>query len=93
MITSDARVRRVAAETSLPAAVSLPTAASLPADAIAAHGVAGGGVWIRVRPSAHTKCVRCWQQRADVGVSSEHPQLCGRCGVNLHLPGENRSYC
>ncbi|MFI4913886.1 MAG: isoleucine--tRNA ligase [Steroidobacterales bacterium] len=93
MITSDARVRRVAAETSLPAAASLPTAASLPADAIAANGVAGGGVWIRVRPSAHTKCVRCWQHRADVGVSSEHPQLCGRCGVNLHFPGENRRYC
>jgi len=24
------------------------------------------------------KCVRCWNYR-ELGVSAEHPQLCGRC--------------
>ncbi len=27
------------------------------------------------------KCVRCWNWRTDVGVASDHPQLCGRCAA------------
>ncbi|HEX2791736.1 MAG TPA: isoleucine--tRNA ligase [Steroidobacteraceae bacterium] len=76
MITSEARVHQGAA----------------PAEAVTAPGVEGGGVWIQVRPSSRTKCVRCWHHRPDVGVSPEHPQICGRCVVNLTLPGESRRF-
>ncbi len=61
----------------------------------AGEAVAAGvpGVWIRVQPCPQPKCVRCWQHRADVGASAEHPQLCGRCIGNLSMPGEVRAYC
>jgi isoleucyl-tRNA synthetase len=45
-------------------------------------------VW--VRKNADQKCVRCWQQRADVGQSEEHPELCGRCIENVDGAGEER---
>jgi len=62
-----------------------------PADAVAATHVAPEGVWIRVAPTAHAKCVRCWHHQPDVGAASEHPELCGRCVVNLGL-GERRRF-
>ena len=49
-----------------------------------------GSISIRVTASEHNKCVRCWHQRADVGSSPEHPELCGRCIVNVDGPGEIR---
>jgi isoleucyl-tRNA synthetase len=52
----------------------------------------GGGVWLRVQPSTHQKCVRCWHHCADVGTVAEHPELCGRCVTNLTEPGEQRRY-
>jgi isoleucyl-tRNA synthetase len=76
MITSEARVHHAPA----------------PPEAVPAAGFEGGEVWIQVRPSGLTKCVRCWQHRPDVGVSPEHPQICGRCVVNLTLPGEIRRF-
>ena len=45
-------------------------------------------VWIE--KNADPKCVRCWQQRADVGQSEEHPELCGRCIENVVGAGEER---
>jgi len=45
-------------------------------------------VWIE--KNADPKCVRCWQQREDVGQSSEHPELCGRCIENVDGSGEER---
>jgi isoleucyl-tRNA synthetase len=63
-----------------------------PADAVAATGVAGSGVWIAVRPSAAAKCVRCWHRRDDVGHDAAHPELCGRCVSNLAGSGETRRY-
>jgi isoleucyl-tRNA synthetase len=42
--------------------------------------------------SAKAKCVRCWQHRADVGSHAEHPELCGRCVVNIEGPGEVRRW-
>ena len=45
-----------------------------------------------VKPSAHTKCERCWHYRADVGHDAQHPDLCGRCTSNLYGAGEPRSY-
>jgi isoleucyl-tRNA synthetase len=47
---------------------------------------------IRVMPSRHPKCERCWHYRADVGVDPEHPTICGRCIVNLIGAGERREY-
>ena len=42
--------------------------------------------------SAHVKCDRCWHWRKDVGVDSQHPELCGRCTENLFGQGESREY-
>jgi isoleucyl-tRNA synthetase len=38
------------------------------------------------------KCVRCWQRRADVGTHEAHPELCGRCVVNIEGAGEVRRW-
>jgi isoleucyl-tRNA synthetase len=50
------------------------------------------GLAVRIRPSEHTKCVRCWHHRADVGTHGTHPELCGRCVVNVDGEGERRRY-
>ena len=47
---------------------------------------------IVVTPSANIKCERCWHWRADVGVDSDHPTICGRCVSNLFGVGESRSF-
>jgi len=52
----------------------------------------GSGIAIDVKPSAHTKCERCWHYRADVGHDANHPDLCGRCTSNLSGAGEPRRY-
>ncbi len=51
----------------------------------------GGALAIAVNPSAGEKCERCWHWRADVGVDTAHPALCGRCVANLYGDGEPRS--
>ena len=48
------------------------------------------GLWIKVTASKHAKCVRCWHHREDVGTNSTHPELCGRCIVNIEGSGEIR---
>jgi len=45
-------------------------------------------IWIE--KNSDNKCVRCWHQREDVGLSSEHPELCGRCIENVTGSGEQR---
>ena len=45
-------------------------------------------VWIE--KNTDEKCVRCWHQRADVGQSEEHPELCERCIENVTGAGEMR---
>jgi isoleucyl-tRNA synthetase len=52
----------------------------------------GGDFEIKVAPSAHTKCDRCWHYRADVGIDAQHPTLCSRCVSNLFGRGEARRY-
>jgi isoleucyl-tRNA synthetase len=49
-------------------------------------------LWIAVAASAHSKCVRCWHHREDVGQSAEHPELCGRCIDNVAGNGEARRF-
>ena len=63
-----------------------------PADAVEAVLNANESVWITVKPSAYQKCVRCWHHREDVGHHAQHPELCGRCVVNITGPGETRRY-
>jgi isoleucyl-tRNA synthetase len=50
------------------------------------------GVELRVFPSQHPKCVRCWHHRHDVGSDAEHPDLCGRCVENVAGSGESRRF-
>jgi isoleucyl-tRNA synthetase len=50
------------------------------------------GVGIQVTASPHTKCVRCWHHRGDVGSHAEHPELCGRCVENVSGDGEPRRF-
>jgi isoleucyl-tRNA synthetase len=38
---------------------------------------------VRVERAPGTKCPRCWNYRATVGTSAEHPSLCGRCADAL----------
>ena len=44
------------------------------------------GLAVRVTPSKHPKCVRCWHHRPDVGTHADHPELCGRCVENVAGP-------
>jgi len=77
LITSEARV--------------LPAAAK-PADAAAAAEGDDNEAWIVVRPSSAAKCVRCWHKRTDIGSHADHPELCGRCVLNLGSTGEVRRF-
>ena len=52
----------------------------------------GDQLAIRVTPSTHAKCERCWHYRADVGADPAHPSICGRCVSNLTGPGEARHH-
>ena len=50
------------------------------------------GLNVTVTPSTHTKCVRCWHYRADVGSHAEHPEICLRCVDNVTAQGEVRYF-
>jgi len=50
------------------------------------------GLAVKVTPSDHAKCMRCWHHREDVGANSEHPKLCGRCVTNVVGDGEIRRF-
>jgi isoleucyl-tRNA synthetase len=56
------------------------------------HLQEGSGLIVKVTPSAHAKCERCWHYRSDVGHDVNHPTLCGRCVSNLYGAGEARKY-
>ena len=78
LITSQARVHRLDAEP--------------PPGAAPAVNTGSAQVWLTVKPTQDTKCVRCWQRRPDVGANAAHPQLCGRCVINVEGPGEERHF-
>ncbi len=67
----------------------LAKAAERPADAVAAEDMP---VWISARATDADKCVRCWHYQSDVGTDAEHPELCGRCIVNVDAVGEDRRH-
>ncbi len=50
------------------------------------------GLWIKIIPSPHKKCIRCWHHREDIGANAEHPELCSRCVTNVAGAGEERLY-
>ncbi len=52
--------------------------------------IEGEEIALRVTPSIHAKCVRCWHRRADVGSDPAHPELCARCVTNVFGEGEVR---
>jgi len=62
-----------------------------PDDAVVAE-LPGMDISIRVTPSAHAKCIRCWHHREDVGSVAGHPEICGRCVDNVTGDGEVRRY-
>ncbi|MCP4188268.1 MAG: isoleucine--tRNA ligase [Gammaproteobacteria bacterium] len=53
---------------------------------------ADSNITVQVKPSEHTKCVRCWHHRPEVGSNDQHPELCGRCIDNVDGGGEKRQY-
>ena len=71
---------------------SVDTVSAAPADAQRFELEAQASLLLVARPCAHTKCERCWHQRADVGASAEHPSLCARCVDNVAGAGETRCY-
>ncbi|MCC9000268.1 MAG: isoleucine--tRNA ligase [Candidatus Contendobacter sp.] len=65
--------------------------AEKPTDAVEMQ-INGQTLAIRILPSDHPKCVRCWHHRADVGQNADHPELCGRCVENAFGTGETRRF-
>jgi isoleucyl-tRNA synthetase len=65
---------------------------SRPAEAVAAQEGDGNSTWVMVKPTAAQKCVRCWHKRPDFGSNPQHPELCGRCVINIEGPGETRRF-
>lgn len=43
------------------------------------NGRSDSGISVAVSPADGVKCARCWLIKTDVGVQSDHPELCGRC--------------
>lgn len=41
------------------------------------------GLWVKVAPSEHKKCERCWIHDHTVGDNSRHPMICKRCSDAL----------
>jgi len=67
--------------------VTITSAATVVVDAT----MSADAIALRVTPSQHPKCGRCWHFRADVGTHTDHPDLCGRCVSNLFGEGEARA--
>ncbi len=70
--------------------VNVETIEHRTADAVNGHTE---GLAIAVQQSSEQKCIRCWHRRADVGSDPEHPQICGRCRINISDPeGQPRAF-
>ena len=39
------------------------------------------GMKVKIAPSAHAKCPRCWMRAAGIGDDAAHPELCPRCAA------------
>jgi isoleucyl-tRNA synthetase len=47
---------------------------------------------LSIAAATEEKCARCWHHCVDVGHSSRHPTLCGRCIQNIEGTGEQRRF-
>jgi len=50
------------------------------------------GLAIAVKSSEYEKCARCWHRCSDIGINTDHPELCGRCVDNLTGQDETRQF-
>ncbi len=50
------------------------------------------GLWLKAAAVDFDKCARCWHRREDVGAAPDHPELCGRCLLNVTGEGEVRRF-
>jgi isoleucyl-tRNA synthetase len=50
------------------------------------------GLRLHIAVAQDEKCVRCWHRSPDVGRSTVHSTLCGRCVENIDGAGERRLY-
>jgi isoleucyl-tRNA synthetase len=50
------------------------------------------GLRVEVTASDAEKCERCWHHSETVGMSLQHPTLCGRCIENVEGDGEVRHF-
>ncbi len=66
----------------------------LPLDAAGADAVSTElpELRLQIAVAAEEKCERCWHRSPDVGHSTEHPTLCGRCIENVDGDGERRHF-
>jgi isoleucyl-tRNA synthetase len=60
--------------------ICIVSALSVVRDAAAA---ADAPMEVRVDRAPGAKCPRCWNYRLDLGRSSAHPEVCGRCAEAL----------
>lgn len=61
-------------------------------DATLSGEVDGDAFKLAVGASTDPKCTRCWHHSASVGTNTTHPELCGRCVINVDGPGEQRAW-
>ncbi|MCH9644784.1 MAG: class I tRNA ligase family protein, partial [Gammaproteobacteria bacterium] len=57
-----------------------------------AHETELAQVKVKIEVLSKEKCERCWQRNDSIGSDSQHPQLCGRCVVNVEGSGEERRF-
>jgi len=57
-----------------------------------AIAVENSPIFIHAQASKHTKCIRCWHYREDVGSHVDDPELCSRCELNVNGAGETRRF-
>ncbi len=71
---------------------STATLAPLKEKSASALATERNDVFVDVKASLHTKCVRCWHRREEVGSEPKHPELCQRCVSNIDGSGESRQF-
>lgn len=49
-------------------------------------------VAVEVTPSEAPKCSRCWHRSDEIGLNSQHPELCPRCIGNISGDAEERQF-
>ncbi|MCP5346710.1 MAG: isoleucine--tRNA ligase [Gammaproteobacteria bacterium] len=87
-----ASLQRLGAELRFALIVSAAEIQPLAAAGPDAADTAMDGLRLRIQPSPHQKCERCWHHSQSVGASTAHPTLCARCIENIDGGGEERHF-